>query len=246
MPNYKISGYVTESCDIRLMRGNSFLGHRESVPAGVYELIFSLDIIEDIDVIAVRSDGKIVGYGNIEPIETVDATNISIPDLGGITISNIDTVSALAFTSGTTQKTYNPSGFDRTKSIVIPLGQTNPNISNPAQSTITYYWGSDTNLTLYKIDTSSYTISLNFMLVQLENVNVYHDMLTWGGASQSYYDVTVPYIGSGTKLLISSGQSVSSMLYNARYYIYNNTTVRIYFSTVTSGCRYGFQYLTLL
>ncbi len=84
MTNYKISGYVTEACDIRLMRGNSFLGHRESVPAGAYELIFTLDSIESIDVVAVRSDGKIVGYGGITPVETADGSNITIPVMGGI------------------------------------------------------------------------------------------------------------------------------------------------------------------
>lgn len=91
MPNYKISGYAGEACDIRLMRGNTFIGHKSSVPAGAYELVFSLGSIEDIDVVAVRSDGKIIGYGGITPVSTSDSTNITVPTVSGPikTIQNI-------------------------------------------------------------------------------------------------------------------------------------------------------------
>lgn len=79
MPNYKISGYAHEACDIRLMKGNEFLGYRESVGEGSYELIFELDSIENVDVIGIKSDGKIVGYGEITPTLTTDSQNITTP-----------------------------------------------------------------------------------------------------------------------------------------------------------------------
>lgn len=115
MPNYKISGYVGEACDIRLMRGNSFVGYKTAVPAGAYELVFALDSIENVDVVAVKSDGNIVGYGGITPVSTAGESNISIPPSGVPTIQTI----TVTMSSSLTTQSFGITIADPNKTVVF-------------------------------------------------------------------------------------------------------------------------------
>jgi len=164
MPNYKVSGIVGEACDIRLMKGNSFLGYRESVSAGAYNIVFELDSIENVDVIAVRPDGKIVGYGDITPVSTVNSVNISIP----IPASSSDLYRVLKTDLPQTywqDYTYTlPKSYDWTKSVIIV------NQTGNGRDTFAVYSVSSNHVTFRRWPDMGCHYDLVFSVLTLDNV----------------------------------------------------------------------------
>lgn len=221
MPNYKISGYVGEACDIRLMRGNTFIGHKSSVPAGAYELIFALDSIENVDVVAVKSDGNIVGYGGITPISTVGGVNITVPPT-----PQVDYIQAGSFSSASTSVDITINSVDTTKTIIRaysrePYLSSYPSVnswlptvvnsttvnflrnSTPSNYYCHYEVIQFTNVKSLQKGIINYTT--NPMYVNISSVNTSKSLVIIGGFrhSDNYQSPVVAWFSSSTQLTFS-------------------------------------------
>jgi len=70
MAKFYISGGSTDDCTIQIYTtaDHNYIGYLE-VSTGVYEVVFELDVIENVDVWSKRSDGFSRAYGNVTPLD---------------------------------------------------------------------------------------------------------------------------------------------------------------------------------
>ena len=85
---YKISGTLSDNCNVKVFKGNEYVGYLD-VTGSTHEVIFDLTSSGTVTAVAEKSDGEVVGYGNVTPISTGDAVNILSVSSGGATIENI-------------------------------------------------------------------------------------------------------------------------------------------------------------
>lgn len=75
---YKISGNATDAAKVFIFKDDVYVGYVD-VSAGSYEAIFDADNATGITAIGEKSDGHLVGYGEVTAIATGSAVNITEP-----------------------------------------------------------------------------------------------------------------------------------------------------------------------
>lgn len=81
MAKYYISGYTNESCRVKVFdsSNNDYLGYLDT-QAGNFEVVFNMENLNSVDVKAENEDGKVLGYGNVTPLDGAAKTsNINFP-----------------------------------------------------------------------------------------------------------------------------------------------------------------------
>lgn len=111
MPNYKISGYVNEAVIIRVYKqaSNEYLAYKPLSGITNYEVVFSMDSLESVLVLAESMTGRggVVGYNYVIPVETTDPINSNTPIyISSVSNSISDLSNKLLTVSGIAQSAY--------------------------------------------------------------------------------------------------------------------------------------------
>lgn len=72
MITYKISGTISEDAVIYIIQDGEYKG-RKNVTTGNYEVFFESDSDDGVIAVAENADGRIISFGNIIPIEIIEA-----------------------------------------------------------------------------------------------------------------------------------------------------------------------------
>ncbi len=98
MANYKVSGVITDDARIHILKDGDYQGYKD-ITSGSYEANFELDDATGVAAVAEKSDGEIVGFGDIT------AVSGSISDI--TTVGGIKTMQPFVANIASGQTTFN-------------------------------------------------------------------------------------------------------------------------------------------
>jgi len=116
---YKISGNISENCNIKIFQGDDYIGYREATGSS-HNTVFDLTASGAVTAVAENSDGRIVGYGNVLPTPTGESVNVTAVAAGAV-INSIQR-GTISIPSGSTSATIEISEVDLSKTVVSRVG----------------------------------------------------------------------------------------------------------------------------
>jgi len=116
---YKISGNMSEDCNIKVFQGDDYIGYREATGSS-HNTVFDLTSSGVVTAVAENSNGRIVGYGNVLPTSTGDSVNITSAG-GGLVIGSIQR-GVITIPAPDTSTTVAISEVDLSKAVISVVG----------------------------------------------------------------------------------------------------------------------------
>lgn len=118
MANYKISGLTTDDAKVHIFKDDAYQGYKD-ITSGSYEVNFALDDATGVTAVAEKSDGQVVGSGDITAVSG-GASDITLP-------ASVRLIQPFSFTQLDGDWTYNhtlSTSVDTDNSFIISTGNT--------------------------------------------------------------------------------------------------------------------------
>lgn len=227
---YKISGTLSDDCNVKIFQGDDYIGYT-TVSGGSHDTVFDLTVSGVVTTVAEKSDGEVVGFGNVSPESTGDSVNITVPAASGAAINSIQS-GVFQIPADQVSGTEAISEVDPTKAVLIFLGSksNNGNVSTDAAS---IELTNGTTITARRYTSSGGDVNVSYMVLEFTSgAAVQRGMIEIAGDTNTD-TATITAVDLAKTVIIPGGQhcnTLNNFNYYATHLVLTNAT------TITATC----------